>query len=226
MNRIDSDKNLSYHIRVLRARDSRYRLQTLPGPIWVRCPRCDRPARVESPPRHGPTCSARLHCGHCGFAHNDSMAFLNGRTRRFLIVRLTPRCDRCGRPVAHDAGGRTRRHGADLSVRVRCPACRHVSRFPAHAADIPYREGHDPWFNLPLALAEPVGVHLIWAYNAAHVDVLAEWLGATLRERVARPGSMTMMARLPRWMKAASARPRVVAALAKMRERAEREGLS
>jgi hypothetical protein len=88
------------------------------------------------------------------------------------------------------------------------------------------RDGHDPWFGLPLVLAEPIGDHLLWARNAAHVESLIEWIGADLRERALGSGNHSMATRLPLWMKLAGARPRVLRALEKLRERAAREGLA
>lgn len=212
---------------MLRAREPFQTLYTLPDPAWVRCPRCDRPAQVTRlPARYVMRANARLRCGHCSFAHDDAFAFAAAHLRQATIARWAPRCDRCGRPAPRAARGRPRRHGDALTLAWTCPGCRHVSRFPATGAPPPPRDGHDHWFGLPLVLSEPVGAQLIWAYNVPHIAMLEMWLGAKLRERSQPAYHMTMMARLPRWMKAASARPKVVAALARLRERAEREGLS
>jgi hypothetical protein len=86
----------------------------------------------------------------------------------------------------------------------------------------------DGRFVLPLYLTASVRGHQLWVYNLTHLDALTEWLGAPLRER---PSSgpyrnQTMMSRLPDWMTSASARPHVLRALAKLRDRAVREGLS
>ena len=77
----------------------------------------------------------------------------------------------------------------------------------------------------PLYLTRRIGDHTLYVYNLEHPDMLEAWLGAKLRERGAEAG-LTMMARLPRWMKAASARPQVLKALAELREQALREVLS
>jgi hypothetical protein len=42
----------------------------------------------------------------------------------------------------------------------------------------------------------------LWAFNEAHLDVLAGYVGARLRERDNVVG-LTMLARLPGWLKAA-----------------------
>jgi hypothetical protein len=210
-----------------RAREPFETLYSLPDPAWVRCPRCDRPAQIiRLPYRFIIRAGAKLRCGHCGFAPADRAAFAQTHSRHAVITRRAPRCDRCGRPAPRHVGGTPRRHGAALTVDWRCSGCHHVSRFPARGAMPPPRDGHDHWFGLPLVLVEPVGAHLVWAYNVRHIAMLEAWLGATLRERSRPAYHATMMARLPRWMKAASARPRIVTSLARLRARAEREGLS
>lgn len=86
----------------------------------------------------------------------------------------------------------------------------------------------DGRFDLPLYLTATIGGHTLWAFNLAHIDALTAWLGASLRERPAAGGlvNKTMMSRLPRWLKAASTRPKALKALARLRAQAVREGLS
>ncbi len=118
------------------------------------------------------------------------------------------------------------RGSTGLTVRVRCAGCNHITLFPATPAGHDWREGYDPYFDLPLFLIEPVGQDILWAWNPQHIELLAAWLGATLRERSTQPYHWSMVSRLPRWMKLASARPRVLHALGILRERALGEGIS
>ncbi|MEG3143494.1 hypothetical protein U1839_02405 [Sphingomonas sp. RT2P30] len=87
-------------------------------------------------------------------------------------------------------------------------------------------EGIDPYFGLPLFLTEVVGSEQLWAYNPVHLVFLEAYLNASLRERAAGQRSMTMMARLPRWMKTAGARPKLRRAFAHLHDKAKRAGLS
>jgi hypothetical protein len=69
----------------------------------------------------------------------------------------------------------------------------------------------DPFFRVPLWLrAECCGGHTLWAFNRTHLDLLEAYVAAGLRERRASPGCMSMLARLPAWMKAAKHRDEVV----------------
>ncbi|MDH7974428.1 hypothetical protein QH494_19745 [Sphingomonas sp. AR_OL41] len=113
-----------------------------------------------------------------------------------------------------------------MAVRSRCAGCNHISLFPARPAVHASRDGYDPYFDLPLFLVEPVGRELLWAWNPAHVELLADWLGATLRERSGTPYHWTMVSRLPGWMKIASMRQPVMRVLGHLRDRARTEGLS
>lgn len=129
-------------------------------------------------------------------------------------------CPGCAGP----ARATTEDWGHRLSC-IRCGLHREIrdARRPQWTGD-----GDDGRFSLPLYLTARIGAHRLWVYNAAHADALIDYLSADLRER-AVDGPLrnkTMMSRLPPWMKAASARPRILRALIKLRDQAVREGLS
>ncbi|MBD3775187.1 MAG: hypothetical protein IE921_16585 [Rhodobacteraceae bacterium] len=65
-----------------------------------------------------------------------------------------------------------------------------------------------------------VGKHELWALNPAHVELLECYLAASLRRRTLGYGNMTMMARLPAWMKSARNRPQVISGLRRLRAKA------
>ncbi|HSI17464.1 MAG TPA: hypothetical protein VK980_06830 [Sphingomonas sp.] len=115
-----------------------------------------------------------------------------------------------------------------LMARVRCPLCSCTGHYPAFTAPLRsgQRDGTDPWFGLPLYLSEAVGQECLWVYNLTHLTVLEAYLDASLRERAIGLSEMTMMARLPRWMKSAAARPKLRRAFSHLRAKAEQAGLS
>ena len=211
-----------------RSREPDIVLWTLPGSIWASCPRCEGPAQVR-PPRNrwrpgGEV--AVLSCADCGLVKREGEGPFGAAARKAEIARWSPRCDRCGRPAVRGPARAPIRHGATMLVRSRCAGCNHVSLFPARPAFHALREGHDPYFDLPLFLVEPVGRELLWVWNRAHAELLAEWLGASLRERSRIPYHWSMVSRLPRWMKQASMREPVMRALDRLRDRALAAGLS
>ncbi|MGW6704081.1 hypothetical protein ACWGDE_04185 [Streptomyces sp. NPDC054956] len=76
----------------------------------------------------------------------------------------------------------------------------------------------DPYFQLPLWLAaDCCGGQQLWAYNLAHLDLLESYIGAGLRERAAIPGSMSLVERLPAWVKSAKHRSEVLRTIRRLR---------
>lgn len=213
---------------ITRSSEPKILLWSLYDPIWVRCPRCNGPARVNSPKNRWrsngevPT----LSCAKCGLSRRDALVFVAGRTRLARVTRRSPRCDRCGRALTHASRKASMRHGTIFSVASTCAGCGHVSYLPASPRRHDLRDGYDPYFGLPLFLSQSVGAELVWAWNARHLDLLGDWLGATLRERSIWPYHWSMMSRLPRWMKLAGNRSKVLHALTKLRDQAVLEELA
>ncbi|WP_432126924.1 hypothetical protein [Streptomyces sp. bgisy082] len=79
----------------------------------------------------------------------------------------------------------------------------------------------DPFFRRPLWLQTRCAGRVLWAYDEKHVDALAAYVGARLRERHASP-TAAMFARLPVWMKSAARRDEVLAGLTTLRALADR----
>ncbi|MFD2471672.1 hypothetical protein [Amycolatopsis silviterrae] len=81
----------------------------------------------------------------------------------------------------------------------------------------------DPFLQRPLWLQTDFDGHVLWAYNERHLDYLEAYVAARLREQhlpaddhVQQP-RMTMLAKLPAWLKAAKNRERIGHRLARMR---------
>jgi hypothetical protein len=200
------------------------RLFQLLGVRWVHCPRCDGPARIAD---------RRLACLRCSYIEGGPKPNRR-RLRDVMLEKRRPVCERkdCGAPLPNYGPPVRAGTGEALLAHVKCPTCGHVGRYPAlpiEPSDVARARGAFFAFRrLPGGtpyLSRRIGAHTLVVHNLAHLDALEQWLGAKLRERGPVAG-LTMMARLPRWMKAASARPGVIKALADMREQALREGLT
>jgi hypothetical protein len=92
-------------------------------------------------------------------------------------------------------------------------------RFPGHVA---YGGPVDPYFHLPLWLQAPCRGQTLWAYNAAHLRWLEDFIGAGLRERA--PGehgwsNQGLASRLPAWMRSAKNRDDVLRCIRGLKER-------
>ncbi|MFH9942825.1 hypothetical protein ACH4OT_26315 [Streptomyces murinus] len=74
----------------------------------------------------------------------------------------------------------------------------------------------EPFFGRPLWLQTRCAGRVLWAYNAEHVDALADYVRATLREG-GTGATRAMFPRLPRWMKSSARRTEVLAGLRRLR---------
>jgi hypothetical protein len=132
------------------------------------------------------------------------------------------RCPSCGRRAVVLANlgepERVRAAGGWLKTRrrLRCPGCGLCrDEFLDGAV---FGGPVDPYFRLPLWLqVECCGGELLWAYNGQHLDLLESYVAAKLRERRQSPGSMSMLARLPAWMKSAKHRDEVLRRIRQLR---------
>lgn len=146
-----------------------------------------------------------------------------------ILVRC-PRCDGCARIVAVPEG----HEGPTpwITRRLVC-GCGYVAEHtPVVVAGrrSPRGDVADPYLGLPLWLQATCCTNrVLWAYNLRHLDFLAEFVGAKLRERSPEPGPpqwgtppvwhrrMTMVAKLPAWLKSAKHRAEILRTIARLR---------
>jgi hypothetical protein len=101
--------------------------------------------------------------------------------------------------------------------RLVCPSCGFVDEtsrplgFESVPSGIPT--------SVPLWLTTECRGKTLWAYNVDHLDLLKGYVGAPLRERGTIPGSMSLVERLPAWIKLSKNRGDVLRAIARLRQR-------
>ncbi|WIY01720.1 hypothetical protein QRX60_48215 [Amycolatopsis mongoliensis] len=141
-----------------------------------------------------------------------------GRFADEVLVRC-PRCAACATVLARLGAPEYRTDRGDgrrmTRKRLRCLACG-LSKdgFPlTQVIGGPV----DPSFRLPLWLQANCCGETLWAYNAGHLDLLESHVAARLRERGPVPGSMSMVERLPAWLKSAKNRDEVLRAIRRLR---------
>ncbi|WP_232248557.1 hypothetical protein [Streptacidiphilus rugosus] len=83
-------------------------------------------------------------------------------------------------------------------------------------------DSQDPFFRQPLWLQTFCAGRVLWAYNEEHVDALAAFVDARLRESGPLVTAGSMFARLPLWMKRADNRSDVTAGLEALKALAQR----
>jgi hypothetical protein len=102
--------------------------------------------------------------------------------------------------------------------RLVCPRCAYAADWDATREPTVWGAPTDPFFRLPLWLtADCCGGHTLWAFNSRHLDLLANYVGARLRERGPVPGTMSMLERLPAWLTAAHHRDEVLRVIGRLR---------
>ncbi|MFI8789628.1 hypothetical protein [Streptomyces sp. NPDC055105] len=135
------------------------------------------------------------------------------------------RCPKCA-GIAHVAPAVPAADGSVPSVfarrRLVCRACG-LSRDAAGGEFRLFRgrgEATDPHFGLPLWLQAETRHGWVWAYNPEHLELLRQFVRAPMRERApwdAQVKKMTVVARLPTWIKSAKNRGEVLRAIDRIR---------
>lgn len=159
--------------------------------------------------------------------HTESTRFQDPRKPLWSFAReILVRCPRCD--------GRASVHPESLPEdglppywaprRLACPSCSFVDRWTMpwsddHRYRIPphFSGPDDPYFGISLWLATDCRGHILWAYNVEHLDLLEAYVSAGLRQRGSFPGGMTLVERLPAWIKDSKHRGAVVAGIKRLR---------
>lgn len=161
--------------------------------------------------------------GHGGPSrHADPGYLLAEFTGHVLVV-----CPRCGgrAHVTPRPGLPAPAYRGDWLFRPRRLTCGGCGAVAGWAADtrggglVAAQPGgtEDPFFGRPLWLQTRCAGRILWACNEEHVEALAAYVGAALRERGGARPSRAMFARLPRWMKGSGQRAEVLAGLDRLR---------
>lgn len=137
------------------------------------------------------------------------------------VLVVCPACESCAmvRPEPGSLDGLARPRRWSAPRRLTCISCglhRHqTERGTLFGAPL------DPYFRLPLWLRVPAVGHVVWAFNADHLDHLRRFVAAELRERPYDPTavSASLVERLPSWFGHASHRAELSRAFAALAER-------
>ncbi|MGX7668210.1 hypothetical protein [Flavobacterium pedocola] len=103
------------------------------------------------------------------------------------------------------------------TLKVRCPHCKHQEtvkpKLKAVEAEFKLnaKMAAEPYFDLELWYQQEFKGNLFWALNREHMDYLERYIAADLRERNAKGnGGLTLVARLPKFVKEAKNRDRLL----------------
>jgi transcription elongation factor Elf1 len=185
-----------------RFRDNAETLWTFMDRLLVRCPVCGALAEAR---RRGERSDwmASVACVHCGFARSE--AFDEMQWYGPVSTYIEQGCRRCGRWL--NKRDERDRIPHNRSTSLRCSGCGQTTDVPRLWSQVIIGHGKaiDPIFGLSLWLQIPCCNTILWAYNAAHLQFLKAFVGASLRER--KPNlNGSLASRLPTWIKQAKHR--------------------
>ncbi|RYY12997.1 MAG: hypothetical protein EOO04_32665 [Chitinophagaceae bacterium] len=176
----------------------------------VACPKCQKHAIVIADTTYGSS-DGILRCSHCMYSEK-SLDLV-----RYKMV-VDHACDNCGKMM--DVEVLTVKQ---LQKEITVP-CNHCGIVRTHAVK-PQRYkffyntqkgvATDPIFNLPLWYQSPFKNHNFWAYNRQHLEDIAVYVQAKLRERQPA-GFTTMVERLPQFIKEAKNREAILRIIEKL----------
>lgn len=158
----------------------------------------------------------------------DANRFVDPRLSTYAmmdeILAVCPRCSNCCRifPI-NVPEERTGKPTVFDDRRVVCTQCGFTK--DCKAGNVSGRREDDPmvesYFELPLWLQTPCCGYTLWAYNWRHLNLIGEYVAATLREQHKLPTggwfNGTLLNKLPRWISAAKNRNDVLKAIEKLR---------
>ena len=131
-----------------------------------------------------------------------------------------PRCQGCAE-VRHITQANRNYLGAvvhTLPARVVCRSCGYihtVTEMAQSGSTLPRDDSRDWVSGLPFWLHSACAGHILWAWNASHLEFLERYVSADLRERTPNV-NRSLASRLPRWLKAAKHRDEVLRCIRKL----------
>lgn len=191
-----------------RFQDKNLVLSSFAKRIAVCCPNCHEKAEVEKQ-----SCCYRgqLRCPNCHYQAVQGPELFD--------LSLQVYCNECAHRITVEIPGVKAKK---LAIKVTCPTCGNVESYkPTYSLSSLYTKRDDftdPFFGLPLWYQESYKSNVLWAYNAEHLLYLEEYVGAKLRERNGRI-SMTMVERLPSFIKSAKNREEILKLIERMRQK-------
>jgi hypothetical protein len=145
----------------------------------------------------------------------------DGRSHFSYLDDILVKCPKCAAAGHVLPSGVSRAHPkvpAFAPRRFYCSGCHH--RVESHSGIMTFgTDGRDPYLRLALRLQARTRHGVLYAYNGAHLDWIAVFVAAPLRERRIEHGSAnrSIASRLPVWVKSAKNREGVLRAVARMR---------
>lgn len=180
--------------------------------IWVKCPKCNELALVETelgkynipfPTGY----KTKLECKNCNFLKSDNIEWYG-----YYRATLRRACGFCGSYISYaSAPTKTPYEKAG----VRCDTCKKEKEYELKWYRFKDDKPTDPFFGLELWMQIEIKSNTLWLYNLDHLNYLREYVQAKLREDDSRH-KYSMITNLPQWVKTAKNRDLIVKKLNKL----------
>ncbi|BCJ48340.1 hypothetical protein GCM10010168_77340 [Actinoplanes ianthinogenes] len=153
----------------------------------------------------------------------DTRRFLDPSTRLYALAAddievVCPRCAARALVVPQRVDGTS---VLSWPRRLICTSCASTASWSPRGQASHWGAPVDPFFQLPLWLQADCCGRTLWAFNEAHLTLLHDYVAAHLRERARADPGLTLVARLPRWVKAAKHRDEVLRTITRLRQSRE-----
>jgi hypothetical protein len=178
----------------------------------VVCPKCEAKAEVKLP-HFLDIKNAKWHCPSC--YSSETM-----RSRIRYVYSGKAKCNSCLEWLDLDTEPFKK---IPKYTNIRCSSCDTINKVRENLTEmyLPYSKERisDPAFGLPLWYTDAVKGETIWAYNVQHLQEIKSYVVSKLRERTTDRFKMTMVEKLPEFIKSAKNREEILKAIGRMEEK-------
>ncbi len=200
-----------------RFQDENKILWSFSNEILVKCPKCESKASVKQE-------LEKCECGRCHnmvFECKNCFYKLEEPIYQYIAYGKVY-CNNCFEKFEYESQPLKQE---PEKYKTKCPHCKFQEELEPKIKvvfrNLQIFDGlrRDQWYNLPIWFQKDVNGNLFWAYNLEHIEYLERYIKADLRERPFTNGfNMTMVARLPQFVKAAKNREKLLKILKKWKE--------
>jgi DNA-directed RNA polymerase subunit RPC12/RpoP len=174
----------------------------------VECPKCKSLATVTTN-KSDDTSNDKLVCNNCNHIEKAD------ELKRYIAI-INRACDNCGQKIEITISNNKEKVE---EFTIPCPHCGIVRTYKPRneAYKLIYKHSGicDPIFNLPLWFQADIKGDTFWAYNREHLREIRNYVAAKLRERQTTT-HMTMVERLPNFIKVAKNRDTILKVIDKL----------
>ncbi|MBL0024369.1 MAG: hypothetical protein WBP08_13195 [Saprospiraceae bacterium] len=176
----------------------------------VVCPKCDLDGEITVP-YFLDYKNAIFTCGHC--YHSEK-----AKDRLRYKSTAKANCNQCQASLKIEVADRK---SIPNYITVICPECTSANKVKENWESYILKYNNsgtiDPAFGLPLWYQAPIKDEVIWAYNLYHLHEIRDYVSSRLRERTTDRYKMTMVEKLPDFIKMAKNRDEILKAIERMK---------